>query len=102
MEECDPNNNMLKDAQNESMLYLSSNWSAGGFSNKLSQKKAMNEDLEIDDKSKQIPALKIPKVEIPRIDIQKAIDYPRSDIDSESKALENMKNCLDKKTDRKN
>jgi hypothetical protein len=35
MEEANPNNSLLKDAQDESMLYLSSNWSAGGFSNKL-------------------------------------------------------------------
>lgn len=34
MEQLDPDNSLLKDAQNESMLYLSSNWSAGGFSNR--------------------------------------------------------------------
>lgn len=35
MEEADPNNSLLKDAYNESMLYLSSNWSAGGFSDRF-------------------------------------------------------------------
>lgn len=81
MEEADPDNSLLKDAYNESMLYLSSNWSAGGFSDHVFAKK----EEGIDGKPKQKKDL---AVVVPKIDIQKAIDYPRSDIDSGSKVIE--------------
>lgn len=49
MEETDPNNSLLRDAKDESMLYLSSNWSAGGFSDKLKWNVTQNQ-TEITDK----------------------------------------------------
>ena len=52
MELAEPNNSLLKDAQDESMLYLSSNWSAGGFSDnidmyKTDRLKSIEEDKSV-------------------------------------------------------
>ena len=56
------------------MLYLSSYWTAGGYSNRVDQ---------ADRKAYKLP----------EIDIQKAIDYPRSDLDSDSKPVASQKNA---------
>ena len=65
-------NELLADADNESMLYLSSNWSTG----------VMEMDTPRLELKKQ--SISASKVNLPKFDIQKAIDYPRSDFDSDS------------------
>ena len=80
MTKLEKKNPLLEDMDNESMLYLSSNWSTG--------------ILEPDTSLFTLPHAPLPPPHhsqshknkqpiLPKFDIQLAIDYPRSDFDSE-------------------